>query len=143
MVNFTVAIPTYNSGDCLHHILEALRTQADLAGITWEVIVADNNSNDDTAKVVSQYQEKWPNTSQLKYLFEPTQGAGFARNSAAKAAKGELIGFLDDDVIPRLTGYHRHTGLVRTSLKQASSAAKYTATSQCRPPKTSDEFKDF
>ncbi|MEL7330769.1 MAG: hormogonium polysaccharide biosynthesis glycosyltransferase HpsE [Cyanobacteria bacterium J06560_2] len=100
MVDFTVAIPTYNSGPHLHKILDALTAQTGLAEISWEVIVADNNSSDETADVVTQYQAKWPNTSRLRYLFEPTQGAGFARNQSVKAANSELVGFVDDDVLP-------------------------------------------
>lgn len=100
MVDFTVAIPTYNREASLPHLLDALLAQTNLTDLDWEVIVADNNSSDNTAKLISQYQSKWPETSRLRYLFEPKQGAGFARNSAARAAKGELIGFLDDDVIP-------------------------------------------
>lgn len=100
MVNFTVAIPTYNSASRLHRLLDALIAQTELTNISWEVIVADNNSTDDTASIVAQYRSKWPATSRLKYLLEPTQGAGFARNHAAKEAAGELIGFIDDDVIP-------------------------------------------
>ena len=100
MTNFTVAIPTYNSEAHLHLILDALIAQTGLDGITWEVIVADNNSSDRTAEIVSQYKDKWPPTSQLKYIFEPRQGAGFARNAAVKTASSELVGFLDDDVLP-------------------------------------------
>lgn len=100
MANFTVAVPTFNSASRLHRLLDALLAQTGLTDISWEVIVADNNSTDDTAKIISQYQSKWPASSELKYLLETTQGAGFARNRAAKEATGEFIGFLDDDVIP-------------------------------------------
>ncbi|MEO0645788.1 MAG: hormogonium polysaccharide biosynthesis glycosyltransferase HpsE [Cyanobacteria bacterium J06650_10] len=100
MVNFTVAIPTYNSEKHLHLILDALMTQTGLSNISWEVIVADNNSSDNTASIVSQYQAKWPENAHLRYLFEPKQGAGFARNQAVKSANSELVGFLDDDVLP-------------------------------------------
>lgn len=100
MVNFTVAIPTFNSEAHLHLILDALIAQTDLDDLTWEVIVADNNSSDNTAKIITQYQAKWPSTSQLRYVFEPTQGAGFARHHTLKVARSELVGFLDDDVLP-------------------------------------------
>jgi glycosyltransferase involved in cell wall biosynthesis len=36
----------------------------------------------------------------LIYCFEPEQGAAFARQQAVREAKGELIGFLDDDNLP-------------------------------------------
>lgn len=67
---------------------------------SWEVIVIDNNSTDNTAKVVQDYQFNWPKEYPLRYYFEPTQGIAFARRCAIKKAQGSLIGFLDDDNLP-------------------------------------------
>jgi glycosyltransferase involved in cell wall biosynthesis len=67
---------------------------------SWEVIVIDNNSNDNTAKVVQDYQSNWSKEYPLRYYFEPTQGIAFARRRAIKEAQGSLIGFLDDDNLP-------------------------------------------
>lgn len=100
MIDFTVAIPTYNGASHLHRILDALIAQTSLDNVTWEVIVVDNNSTDETASVIAQYQAKWPDTSVLKSFLETQQGAAFARHRAVKESRGELIGFLDDDVMP-------------------------------------------
>ncbi len=68
--------------------------------ISWEVIVIDNNSTDNTAKVVQEYQSNWPKDYPLRYYFEPAQGIAFARRRAIKEAQGSLVGFLDDDNLP-------------------------------------------
>ncbi|HEY9625274.1 MAG TPA: hormogonium polysaccharide biosynthesis glycosyltransferase HpsE [Crinalium sp.] len=98
MVEFTVAIPTYNGEHRLPDVLERLRTQTDIDGLSWEVIVVDNNSQDKTAKVVRDYQADFP--CPIHYVLERQQGAAFARKRAVREAQSELIGFLDDDNLP-------------------------------------------
>lgn len=107
-VDLTVAIPTYNGERRLPEVLERLRISCNDAlqatthteNFRWEVLVVDNNSKDDTAKVVQAYQANWPKEYPLRYCFEPKQGAAFARKRAFEEARGILVGFLDDDNIP-------------------------------------------
>ncbi|HAG85074.1 MAG TPA: glycosyl transferase [Cyanobacteria bacterium UBA12227] len=99
-IDFTVAIPTYNGASRLPKILDKLRCQVSTEQISWEVIVIDNNSTDDTAKVVEEYQANWNQLVPLNYYLESEQGAAFARLRAVREAKGELVGFLDDDNLP-------------------------------------------
>lgn len=95
--DFTVAIPTYNGAKRISDVLTRLNWQLGTEQIAWEVIVVDNNSTDETAAVVRQFQKGWP---QLRYAFEPKQGATYARQRAVKLARSPLIGFLDDDNLP-------------------------------------------
>jgi glycosyltransferase involved in cell wall biosynthesis len=99
-MDLTVAIPTYNGAARLPLILERLRSQNNSESIAWEIIIVDNNSTDDTAAVVQQYQANWPDSYPLKYYFEAEQGAAFARQRAIQEAQGDLVGFLDDDNLP-------------------------------------------
>jgi glycosyltransferase involved in cell wall biosynthesis len=100
MVDFSVAIRTYNKADQIPPILEALRSQADTKSISWEIVIVDNNSTDNTADLIREYQVNWDCSFPIKYFFEPTQGASIARKRAIQEAQGELIGFLDDDNLP-------------------------------------------
>ncbi|MEQ8467807.1 hormogonium polysaccharide biosynthesis glycosyltransferase HpsE [Coleofasciculus sp. E1-EBD-02] len=99
-LDFTLAIPTYNGANCLPKLLDQLRQQIGLEQISLEIIVVDNNSSDNTAQVVQEYQATWLPGVPFKYIFEPEQGAAFARLRAVQEAQGELIGFLDDDNLP-------------------------------------------
>ena len=99
-LDFTIAIPTYNGASRLPPLLERLQQQANVSQLSWEIIVVDNNSQDDTAQVIKLYQDNWQQKYPLKYFLETKQGAAFARLRAGKEAKGKLIGFIDDDVLP-------------------------------------------
>lgn len=100
MVNFTIAIPTWNGGDRLPLVLRQLLAQQPLSDFTWEVIVVDNNSSDPTREVVETFQQQWPETVPLRYVFEANQGLSFARQRAVEVAVGDWVAFLDDDTIP-------------------------------------------
>lgn len=103
-VDLTIAIPTYNGARRIPEVLEQLQVSWQNTNyaekFSWEIIVVDNNSTDETAKVVQAYQVNWSNKYPLRYCFEPKQGAAFARRRAFEEANGTLIGFLDDDNIP-------------------------------------------
>ncbi|MUH00217.1 glycosyltransferase [Scytonema sp. UIC 10036] len=101
-LEFTVAIPTYNGESRLPELLERLRNQLNTEDISWEIIVVDNNSTDNTATVVKNYQASWQCSYPIKYCFEAQQGAAYARQRAVEEAQGTLIGFLDDDNYPAL-----------------------------------------
>jgi glycosyltransferase involved in cell wall biosynthesis len=100
MLDFTVAIPTYNGEYKLPEMLESLRSQIGTENISWEIIVVNNNSTDNTATVLQNFQENWSEPFPLKVHLEFQQGAAFARLRAIQEASGELVGFLDDDNIP-------------------------------------------
>jgi hypothetical protein len=99
-LDLTVAIPTYNGAERLPLVLERLRSQLNPDQITWEILVVDNNSRDRTLDVVKDLQASWDHAAPLKYVFEPKQGAAFARQRAIREAQGTLVGFLDDDNLP-------------------------------------------
>lgn len=96
-LDFSVVIPTYNGAQRLPKLLESLRSQVQTQGLSWEVIVVDNNSQDKTAEVVKSHQKSWRDDAALRYVPEIRQGAAFARQKGMETAKGDLVGFIDDD----------------------------------------------
>jgi len=93
----SIIVCTYNRADSLRDTLAALRAQQVADERTWEVIVVDNNSRDHTRQVVMEEQRDWP---RLRYEFEAEQGLSNARNHGIAAARGEVLLFTDDDVLP-------------------------------------------
>lgn len=96
-VDFTVAICTYNGASRLPQVLERLRQQVYPQSLSWEVIIVDNNSTDNTAEVVKNFQTLFPPTVPLKYVAERQQGLAYGRQKAIELASGKYVGFLDDD----------------------------------------------
>jgi glycosyltransferase involved in cell wall biosynthesis len=96
-VDATVIVCTYNRAESLRETLRALRAQATARSRRWEAIVVDNNSRDHTRAVVEEAQREWP---LLRYEFEKAQGLSPARNHGIGAARGEVLLFTDDDVLP-------------------------------------------
>jgi glycosyltransferase involved in cell wall biosynthesis len=99
-MDLSVIIPTYNGAERLPAVLDRLKAQVEVDTIAWEVVVVDNNSSDDPAAVVQQYQADWPAAVPLRYFVERQQGSGHARQCGIDQAAGELLGFLDDDNWP-------------------------------------------
>lgn len=100
MKDLSVVICTYNGAGRVPDVLDRLKVQEGTEDVTWEVVVVDNNSDDDTERVIRRYQSDWPEAYPLRYVFEPKQGKTFAIKRAFREAKGALIGFLDDDNVP-------------------------------------------
>lgn len=99
-LDFTVVIPTYNGAQRLPSVLSRLQAQKGLENVLWEIIIVDNNSQDETATCIHQWQQQWQGAASLRAVFEPRQGTAFARQRGVTEAQGHLIGFVDDDNWP-------------------------------------------
>ena len=103
----SVVIPTYNGARRLPAVLQALAAQ-DIPGGGFEVIVADNNSADDTVKVAAgdpAVAALHARGIECRCVREARQGVTFARIAGALAARAPLICFLDDDNLPAAANY--------------------------------------
>lgn len=92
----SIIVPSYNRSDLIGITLASFLAQSYGQG-NFEIIVSDNNSKDNTKDVVMKFVASHPGV--VSYIFEPRQGVHYARNTAAKKAKGELLYFTDDDMI--------------------------------------------
>ena len=133
-IDFTVAIPTYNGADRLPQILERLRSQTHIDQLSWEIIIVDNNSTDNTAQVVENHQADWPPEIPLRYCLEPKQGAGFARQHAIQVAQGELVGFLDDDNWPAPNWIGAALSFAQTHPQAGAYGSKIHGNFEVNPP---------
>ena len=89
-MDVSVVIPTRNRSALL---CEALRSVLRQQEVELEVIVVDEASTDDTPTVLSAV-----NDTRVRVLrHDAPQGLSAARNHGALVARGEWIGFLDDD----------------------------------------------
>ncbi len=95
MIRLSFIIATFNRAQGLATTLETLAGQT-LACNSFEVVVADNNSTDDTASKFSEFAAKHPDMN-LVYAFERQQGLSPARNCAIKHSRGDILVVVDDD----------------------------------------------
>jgi GT2 family glycosyltransferase len=92
----TVLIATYNRAALLNETLDSLARMRVSPTLSWDAIVVDNNSIDDTRAVVEAHIADFP--VPLRYLFEPRQGRSSALNAGIAEASGTVLAFTDDDV---------------------------------------------
>jgi len=93
----SVIIATYNRCESLKKALSTLIKQQVDGSFDYEIIIADNNSNDQTKKTVEDFMVS--TSTRIRYVFEPVQGKSHALNTAIGLAQGEVLCFTDDDVL--------------------------------------------
>ncbi len=85
----SIVIPTYNSSRFMPGLLESIFKQT---VDNMEVIIVDDCSKDDTIEIVKAYPVK-------VIQMEKNGGPARARNRGVREAKGDIIFFLDSDVL--------------------------------------------
>jgi glucosyl-dolichyl phosphate glucuronosyltransferase len=95
-VDATFLCCTYNRARDLAEMLESVLGQ-DAGACTWEVLVVDNNSRDETRQVVEAFTNRAP--GRVRYLFEARQGKSNALNTGLAAVNSPIYVVADDDLI--------------------------------------------
>lgn len=143
MLDFTVAIPTYNGANRLPLVLEKLRSQINTENISWEVIIVDNNSSDNVTQVVNSFRSEWPDNIPLRYCFEAQQGLAFARQKAIEEANGNFIGFLDDDNLPEADWVIEAVKFGQEHQTAGAYSGKIIGDFEVNPPENFDTIQAF
>ena len=95
-MDITVVLCTYNRCDSLVAALESVAVSRLPQSVSWEVLVVDNNSADQTREVVERFVSQYP--GRFRYAFEPRPGKSHALNTAIHGANAKILAFMDDDV---------------------------------------------
>ena len=91
-MSVTVVIPTHDRLALLHRVLAGLSTQ----GGDFEVVVVSDGSTDGTAEYLRGDATPVP----VIAIVQANKGPAAARNAGIEHAHGDLVVFLDDDVVP-------------------------------------------
>ncbi|BAY27380.1 glycosyl transferase family protein [Calothrix sp. NIES-2100] len=142
-LDISVAIPTYNGAERLPKILARLLAQTGIEKLTWEIIIIDNNSSDNTPEIIHNYQNNWNHKSVLRYFREPKQGIAFARQRAVSEARGELIAFLDDDNLPDPNWVFQADDFAKNYPKAGAWSGQIHGDFEVNPPENFDRIQSF
>jgi glycosyltransferase involved in cell wall biosynthesis len=94
-VDVTVLFATVNRAAQLTRTL-AHCAELNTTGLTWQLIVVDNGSTDDTSAVLTDAATRLP----LLALRQPEPGKNRALNLGLPHASGAMLVFTDDDIVP-------------------------------------------
>ena len=94
---FSVIIPTYNRKPILEKCLRAIEQQQFKHPVSgYEVVLVDDGSTDGTIAWFQQYQSEFPH---VRLLCQDHQGPAAARNLGVENALGDMIIFIDSDLV--------------------------------------------
>jgi glucosyl-dolichyl phosphate glucuronosyltransferase len=94
----SIVVATYRRPDHLARLLNALRKQT-ASPADFEIVVVDNENQSNL--LVETMCTSAPNEGLLtRYVHHAQLGLSSARNRGVREARGELIAFLDDDILP-------------------------------------------
>ncbi len=86
---FSVIIPTYNRSEWISDTIQSVLDQRESS---FEIIVIDDGSTDDTKQVVESISDP-----RIRYFFQSNAERGAARNKGVQLSRGIYVHFLDSD----------------------------------------------
>lgn len=90
-MQISIIAPVFNEKPCLVRFLDAVIAQ-DYPD-DYEIIVVDNGSTDGSLEILEAYEG-------VTVLHESKRGSYSARNRGIRAARGQILAFIDPDCIP-------------------------------------------
>src|SRR6266404_393094 len=103
-MKLSVVMNTFNRRHALEKTLPSLLAQ-DQRPEDFEVVFVVDGSTDGTAELLNS----WKTPFAIKVIVQPTRGMEVARNVGVAAARGEIVLFLDDDIICSPGVIRQHT----------------------------------
>lgn len=93
---YSIVLPAFNESERISGTLEKIFAQAQKSGWQIEIIVVNDGSTDDTARIVREYQA---NHAGLRLLENPgNRGKGYSVRNGMLHAQGDVLLFSDADL---------------------------------------------
>lgn len=94
-IEITLALPAYNESENLASVLDDSIAALEDLGKTWELLVIDNFSSDDTADVAQAYADKDSRIRVIRHDRNRLYSGSCA--TAIREAKGDYVAIMDSD----------------------------------------------
>jgi len=89
----SIVLPTYNRKFCIANSIESILNQTYQ---NWELVIVDDASTDCTTEYIKEHYKD----ARIRVLSNnENRGANYSRNKGIANSKGELITFIDSDVV--------------------------------------------
>ncbi|RQR67948.1 glycosyltransferase [Burkholderia sp. Bp9015] len=115
-LSMSVIIPTYNRERMLPGVLDAWREVDRMTEVPYEIIFSDDGSEDGTVALLEAVRDL-----PIRVLRNQHGGASSARNAAIRAAKGQRLLIIGDDIFP-------HPDLINVHLALGAAKGPLVAT---------------
>ena len=97
----SICVCTYKRPDLLRQLLLKLEEQETVDIFDYSIVIVDNDSSESARQTAESFARQ--SKISIKYYVEPEQNISLARNKAIENAKGDFVGFIDDDEFPSST----------------------------------------
>lgn len=131
----SVVIPTYNRLPILTKCLDALEHQ--IWSGDYEVVVVDDGSTDDTIPFLRTNSQRF---SHVRLIEQNHQGPAAARNLGVHQALGDVIIFIDSDLVVTDVFLASHVEALKSSTERAFTYGRVVNTANFEHP-TREPFK--
>ncbi|GBG92085.1 hypothetical protein CBR_g54340 [Chara braunii] len=123
---WSIVIPTYNRLPILTKCLRALEHQVDATehGIkVYKVVVVDDGSDDGTVEFLQTREGEFQH---VRLLQQKHAGAAAARNMGVADARGEVIVFIDSDLVVTVNFLQSHAKMLRSARNEDGDDRSFT-----------------
>jgi len=103
----SIITPVYNAQRFIPETIETVLAQT---YVNWEMLIIDDGSKDDSAKVISEYVQR---DNRIKLFSQQNGGSAAARNNGIRRANGQYIALLDADDLWEPTFLERQLALMK------------------------------
>ncbi len=95
-MQLSIVVPLFNEEESLPELCSWIKSVVDQHGYTYEVLLIDDGSRDDSWKVIQTIANNNPNIKGIK--FQRNYGKSAALNEGFKAAQGDVVITMDADM---------------------------------------------
>lgn len=117
---WSIVIPTYNRLPILQKCLQAMEAQNFTT--PYEIVVVDDGSTDGTVEFLQSHPQQFPH---VRLILQNHEGAAIARNTGIDVALGEVIVFIDSDLVVTPIFLSAHAKALEKSLANGDRAFTY------------------